>query len=507
MGQSASFLAKLLHELDLSGKDIAAETGADETMISRWKTRQRKLTLHSRWLTPLAEYFVEYDRKQQRGVIARLLTQYGYAPQQMDAQQRQDALCGLLCENPTSTEHGVEKNAAREAAPEVFWGQTGMLRAVERCLRYARAASAQSGIILHEFDSADHINGDGVMPSCTDTLRVLANEGQRIQINMSMLPAGRNFSQFLDWPDLLLRPDFSFFCRRRTGGEPQEYALLIAEGECAVISCRRCGEVDNCRTELYTDAKSVEFFCTLARDHLIHAQPLIQTMPVHWLGQWLEFQQRDAVWGDRGTTYRQHPLPTMRSISEELLRDILTENQVPAAHIEECLTMRRQAVGMKNREVHSRELYDLESMQLAAEQGGYVDYELSSICGQQIAVSPAQFLRLLQQLRERRSEWVKWAIVPFSTLRASMRNLHIIVAAGKMLLLWEPHHYSLRVGSQLDSMTFAFFEYCESCWKQLDEQERQDAYQLAVLQRIEERVREQLVNSVAQFVDMPVIDE
>ncbi len=98
MSETKTNFALLCDLLDAQPKALADAVGTDTTLVSRWRTGNRKLMPGRHWAPKVAEYLMERDGKRAEPVIKRLLSVlYPQHPMATDAHQL-ELLIGFLTE-------------------------------------------------------------------------------------------------------------------------------------------------------------------------------------------------------------------------------------------------------------------------------------------------------------------------------------------------------------------------------------------------------------------------
>ncbi|MDL2236363.1 helix-turn-helix domain-containing protein [Christensenellaceae bacterium OttesenSCG-928-K19] len=75
MAAKATRFAYLMDRMGIKSSVLSEQTGIDKTLISRWKTGQRKLTATSRYVQKIAAYFLSQEGACQK--LERTLLAYG----------------------------------------------------------------------------------------------------------------------------------------------------------------------------------------------------------------------------------------------------------------------------------------------------------------------------------------------------------------------------------------------------------------------------------------------
>lgn len=88
--------AILMDLLDIRASELCRNTGADKTLVSRWRSGKRKLMPGRHWAEKITAYFIETDEKRSSSILADVLRAY-YPVEPLDGQEeRQKTLARWL---------------------------------------------------------------------------------------------------------------------------------------------------------------------------------------------------------------------------------------------------------------------------------------------------------------------------------------------------------------------------------------------------------------------------
>ncbi len=461
----------IMDALNLSGKDLADYLGVDYSTMSKWRNGVRTLKYRSRYLNEMAAYFLSCPGEQEGHILRDLLEKQYPGLNASDGSQLRNALC-LWLTVPQTPPSGalVDKrdlSGIFSVQVDASLGMRNMFQEQKRFFRLLRDMEPGQTVTVTDFGAVDWSSVDLSLVEETVAAVVEALRcGHRMRIIDQITGLYRPWFYMFRFLPLYLSENVTAYFYRDPQPSPLRHNMFLAEGKMALTVVSTPAKPELVVNSFYRESENVRLYDALADTILAGSQLMIHTMPVGQIHSLLDII--DSHMKSSRLLYMMNRIPTFRNMTAELLGEILADNGVTGELLELCLEANRKSTSTRGR-CQSRQIYDLDAVEAAAEQESLVEHDLSAITGRNIRIYRRQFLRQLEHLRENiRAENYSLVLFPFSQLKMDPPPpFNIIVQDDSLSAAWDAEKYSRRMYSEDLSIVNGFYQYADSVWEHI----------------------------------------
>lgn len=406
-------LGLLLDRLNLSVATLARHLHVDASLVSKWKTGQRRLTDRSGHLAAVVEFFcaLAADETTSQGRrIVETLREFnplaeGSRADELCSQIR-DFLTGEL-QLPIGSEL-VAGKASSVAQISLYDGPEGRRNAVDDLLKLAEEMETPGRMTFIECEQYRWFLEDrDYTQRWQSRMLALLNRGFQVTFVAHMTAShDQPFHRFFrDCTALLFHRNAHWHHHVYYDDEVHWFSFFILEHALSVMGLSMGPQ--QCDTTVFADARSIgqhkrvvdavgqcsrPFFVDFEQGRLM---PSVSSL-------------LDSNWQE-GKLYAYLPVPVFAAAPSDLIEDILHSNGVKKSVISHCLKenslveelFRRQGDGLGIAASPIVVIYQIEEMRRRIADGGFTSCSLSLMAGQPIRVNRQQYARGMELILER----------------------------------------------------------------------------------------------------------
>ncbi len=330
-------LNTLMHLFKLSNSKLARGINVDPSLVSRWRSGERRMSSNSPHVPAIASYFLHLNAYHyQRDYLDRILHQKRTGIHQLGEADRIRILAEWLVSNDplrlpdmddsegqsarnteiiNSLATLMNTTVARKAVPgaqthssgqpfntslplprglvqqhELFEGRQGMRLASTRLLQQVIGSEKPVGIFLTSEDAMDWMTEDPAYTSHWSTLmRQVLQKGHQITI-IHIVNRGQDelMKALALWTPLHLAGNIRSFYAPNHMEQPVRRTLFVVSEQLAIVGYHTGDRSDKDKTFLYQDIETVRHFENIFKAHLSACKPLFSAYSQRNFRQFIE---------------------------------------------------------------------------------------------------------------------------------------------------------------------------------------------------------------------------
>jgi len=240
--------------------------------------------------------------------------------------------------------------------------------------------------------------------------------------------------------------------------------LFYMEGVCALlILAAEVGQKVFLGT-LYSGSDGGEYFRNSLTVMAGNSSLGIEKIPFRSITDFLQTLDRFLI--PQPTTYLVNPVMMYKTMSPDLLNQVLAENGIFPEQREAIQTNRFTAY--LRTKCPYKQIYDLTAMKRIATLDSTVDEELSALYGQPVRVSRKQLHQHLKQLTQLNApDSYHLLFVPFERLHLLHSSISYVIQQNSLFLAWDASRSAHRIYSRDPSIVTAAYNYMEEIWNSI----------------------------------------
>ena len=464
----ADKLKWLMNSLDISGRELSQQLGVDYSIVSKWRTGQRRMTMRSKHIKNLAEILLDSQGEKSRGIIAEIL--HGQYPDidLSDPCQAINALCLWLTmpEIPQADVHSAF-GSAFEPLSDISTGTKNMFSMQKQFFKMLGDLPSSQLVTVTNFGAVDwSVPNAQLQESIINITMDALNRGHKMHIIDMITETYRPWESMFRWLPLYLHENSTVYYIHNTQPYPLRENLYDTDGCFMLSAVSTTADPEAVITSFYDDEPHMALYGNVLNELRRHCHLLIHKLPVDHIYEILDLI--DSHMKSARLLYMVNRLPTFRNMPQALLKEILIDNNVPENLMENILRANKKSTSTRTRCL-SRQIYDLDAVEAAAEQDSTVEQELSLVVGRPIYVRRNQFLRQLDNIRSRLNEDLyQMVLYPFSKLPMSyVPPFNVIVQDDSLCVAWDAPKYQYRMYSEELSVVNGFFQLTGTIWNHI----------------------------------------
>ncbi len=469
MQNGESRLGYLMKRLEISGKELSENLSIDITSISKWRTNQRRLSYKNKCTREIAHYLLVSEMEGKRKVIDEILRMYMPSLDFNHEGQVADALAVWLTDEEADTRIVKEKKnlpdmGGYNTSVRVYTGDKGIEESIQSFWQATFSARPGKEILIIDFGDIDY-SADNIKDESIRLIHEAIRYGHRIKIIDGAVDTYRPYISIFRWMSVYLSEAVEVWYRQARDNRENHYSINLLPGVCSLYSMSVDSPIRQIHCMMFTDKESVDFFAKTARTSFEKSQKMIETVPVGNISKMLEVL--DTHLASKQLTYMLNPSPTFRSMSQELLRKILRENDVGEEYIRLCLEANRKTREIRER-CKYRQLYDLGTMEAKAKEPYTIEPDLSKICKKEIRISRENLKLHMETLSQiPNSEMYSMTLTNLKAVPVLPTHISMIVQDDRLVVAWDSEKYNCRMYSMAIHVIGGFYEYMEEMWESI----------------------------------------
>jgi hypothetical protein len=475
MDTNTSKLSYLMNVTGISGKELAKALYIDHSLISKWKNNRRPLSARSIYLKKIAEYFLSIERISGQDIIKDLLTAYD---PQVDTTSR-EALCSCFCRwltDPKMSPH-IQVPAVSllhspqysyEATYKVYTGNEGRRIAVIQFLECVLSMPEGQQLLLVSQEDMSWLTEDPYfLEMWKEKLTEIIMKKHKIRIIHWVDREIENLSSIINqWLPLHMTGSVESWFYPRYSDTPFKMTLFILQNAAAVSGMTSIEPSKNRYTSFYTDPVTTKQCEWIFNTLVSECRPLIEKYSMKRIDKLLnKFIMEGKI---RESSYFYGDVPIFSSMPTKLLEDILIENQVDRAHVEQCVQFHQQLNESFYENVskyHVRHIYNIEKIEQAAKENSIYCPELSTIAQCDVMISKDHFRQHIYALIEQLNNYQNFEIAlvtPPKELQSLPVNLWI--KQNGIVMAWPIDGLPFAISASEPTLVNAFYFNYDGKW-------------------------------------------
>jgi transcriptional regulator with XRE-family HTH domain len=460
--------------LEISGKEISADLGIDETTVSKWRNNQRKLSYKNKYIHRIAEILLSSEVEHKRRIIANILKNYRKDLNQHSQQQQIDSLCLWMTEDQIDAP--AQNNPNREFSPRngyntpvsIFLGENGIDEAIEYFMKYLLRAAPGKTMYLIDFSGINWASGDEEpdfqvrVKSCMELFQPFLEYGHKFVIVDCNTDIYRPYKAIFRWIKLYLTEGVEVWAHPQMSLDKNYYTTFVVRNELALQCIANADYPNDRHCMLFRNKESVDFYANGAEAIIRKSKKLIETKESNEVLELVIAMERYLK--PNHTVYMFNPSPTLQDAGEGLLKTILMENNVDGEKIEKIILIRKKYAKMQKLCKYIS-IYNLDMFARLSEGEFVIDGDLSKICEKEIKISYACWTRLIQTI-QRATEADNHPIVfsSFSYANIVPSNLSIFVQEDTLVCVWDLQKFKKSMYCTNPDVVAGFYRYLDEMW-------------------------------------------
>lgn len=402
-----SKLAYLMDAMGVTGKELSKVLHVDYTLISKWRNNSRQLTVRSSYLEKVAAYFLSLDDAQ-HSIIRQLLEEsYGNADESSSEALLQQFALWLCDPRPQQVADSQtiipdRANYRYTAKFDAYYGDKGRRTAVLRFMDCVLALPPGQRLLLHsQEDMAWLLEDTGFLRTWREKLTQVIQRGDHITIIHTVDRDAKDIAPIVShWLPLHLSGRIQSYFQPQYIDTPGKSTCFLLQDTAVITGTAISGGKTPRYTAYFTDPDTLANQQAMFAALLAQCRPLLTAFPTSPSGsvleRFLEASQRPY------DTILFSPTPTIATMPEETLREVLRANHVREEGAQACLRLHQAtyvAVASARPNCRIRHLYDLAATEQLMLQGeSLVDPYLSLLAEKEVHVSRHQLKSHLQHI-------------------------------------------------------------------------------------------------------------
>ncbi|MDR3238586.1 MAG: hypothetical protein LBT44_00625 [Clostridiales bacterium] len=473
-----SKLDYIMKSLGILGTDAAAYLSIDATTVSKWRNNQRRIPLKNGQARRLSEYILLKEKEQDSQIVFNILKMLKSDINPESAEQQIETLSHWLTEKNIKFSDGENapltsfspKNGYN-ACVSIFLGETGIDEALEYYFEYALRLSPGKTIFLVDNSGINWSSGDELtekqlrINACMRFFRAVSQYGHRLIIIDCATDIYRPYRAIFRWMELYLLDGVEVWNCPPVKDDSYYYTDFVVENEIAL----QCISISNPNTRpntsgkphgmLFTNKETVDFFSNTVQGIMKKAKRLIESVPSKDVLTFSEITRKSLK--PNRNVYVLNPSITLQLIDIDLLREILSVNDVRKDKIEECITAAKRIRRMQTTNQYSYvcNLDVLESFTTVE----YVDdSNLAEICEAPIILSKEFQQKVVESvINSDAYKSNRIIFTSFNYLSSVPDNLSIVVQEDSFLAAWNVKKHQKRLYCLSLDVISGFYRYVD----------------------------------------------
>ncbi len=347
MAKSLSSFGLLMELLHIPIQQLAQHLYIDRTTISKWRSGARKLNDRSPYFEKMTRLFAE--KNESLGHPLRRLFSDVYPDARYESTNDIVTLIGrYLNDDKSSILIGqyVEEmhKALYQTDVSIFRGPIGRKNAINMLFSVAEASVTPCQIKIFELDQFEWLNRDMAFVQVFLTkIKALVNAGHTFELSYSTTKTAANgnaaFRTFIrSFSSLYFHKSIKINLLENDGHISVIPSLYGIVGKCMAVGISHEDNINRIYTSFFTDEFTVEKYM-LIHDKMValHTHPFLVTDEDAEKDRILELMRYTRT--KHEPAYYYGIAPSIATMSESLLDEILTQNRLSASDRARCLTL------------------------------------------------------------------------------------------------------------------------------------------------------------------------
>lgn len=463
-----SNLGYIMRILNISGKELAWAIHVDVSLVSKWKTRKRKIIPDSEYFVLLVDYVYKRSEETQHSILRKALSKFDYV---LETSEEIKTAIGdfVLKENLKMLNNPLNIVLPSDPMKEVydynfrvFKGNAGRRNAViqffEKILTYDEPGEIW---LFSQEEMSWMLEEEDYTQKWLRMLVTLLEKGHRIKMIHFVDRHISKISQVVSyWAHLYTHPNIeSYYYARYLDAEFQ--ISIFIEGERLAVYGNHIASAEPSQryTAYYEDDYTVKMYRGVFKEFLSHSRPLvINYEPDHYC----EIIRSLVDEPGEGMISFLSPIPHTAMMSEEHLVELLERHNVDEMTIERQLEY--HAYFRKRMQAGLRAIISYDALKKGLAHGGYLHHSLSRCIGKNIILNEEDMQQLFRDLVEMSKRDHCEIVLIENGQELFNTKMNILVDHGHMVMSYNPEQMTHISVAEESTIVRSFEHYFTNIW-------------------------------------------
>lgn len=406
--KTLSILGYIMEQLNIKTVAMARSLHVDASLISKWKTGDRKLSTNSVYFDDIINYLLEQDRLNDLDQLKTALT-YLYPHENLDDYVLTEKLLRQSLLNTTidtpSLENKVLSNDTNVVQTLVFEENQGRREAMSRLLDFAESMTTPGEFVFIDSEEYNWLIEDSQFAQqFTTRIANLLKAGFHAKFVIHYSSYRARFIHLFDaCSQLIFHRNVNWYYSKYYDENIFQFSFFVLNRSVSLLGIS-AGNADS-STMIFADSASVTRHESLAKNVLNH--PDCECLFTDFkLSEFPNVIDNIYQYRKESTFYSFLPAPAFFAADSHLLKDILISNHLEKDRMQHCL-----ALNERMREITSSYfskqfnfpqpfiyIFQLEEMIRRAKSNPFISRSLTILADKTIKISPEQYAKELRML-------------------------------------------------------------------------------------------------------------
>ncbi len=488
-------LIHLMEILNLTGSQLALYLNIDRTIVSKWRSNARPLTVKSSHYTSLISSLIKINKDQKAKTLERFFDKIYPNTDKNEPSYLETCIIMWLIEERASelikeSEHQINTNALYSAQIDIYQGNDGRRKAVDAVMDYCMALPPGQEIYLSEMEEMSWLFEDlNYASTCWMKLGNLLKLGHNITVVHNTSRQTKIIDELLKtWLPLYLTGNLTSYYSDDLELNGSQPSILMIHNHIAMQSTNNSSNTRNRHIVVYRDPQSIKNSYNTFISRLKLSKKLVSTYNTKGLSLKGFMMQLTMNQSDHNNVYSVSSFPLMVTLEKTTLLKILRENNIDEATIEiVCDTYDKTKASLfQDIETHFyRQHYNLTELERNISSNSIISSELSAYANQEIKLSPELFREHLLSTIKILEKYDNFNIALFPFDEYSLYSNASIYVKNSSIIYTLPQvtHKSIMISDQSFAVN-GFFNQYEKIWNSLDEEMKDKSIIITKLKNI-----------------------
>lgn len=406
-----STLGFLMERMNIQTVALSRELHVDASLVSKWKSGDRELNSRSMYFDEVIRFLLKESKKSDHQLLKKALSEF-YPSENVKTLDCPEPFLRKVLSNHKLTVPGNPEHSAAQHTTQIriFEENDGRRKAARKLLESAEKMPAPGRIIFIDSEEYDWLLEDEAFArSFIARLNALLGSGFLARFVIHYSSYRERFVRFFETCSMLLfHRNVEWYFYEYYDENVFDFSLFILDKTLSLLGLS--GNNSSSVTMMFTDSQSVLHHGMLAETVIARCQKIFMKFASD---KCMDVVDYIRLIRKRGTLYSYLPAPAFVSAKEDLLRDILVDNSIEPAVIDQCLTINKMLRDIVNTQFHGLEddperiiqILQLEELVQNAKDEPFISCSLTLLGGKQVRVSKKQYARCLRDLADTLEEY------------------------------------------------------------------------------------------------------
>lgn len=403
--KSLSTLGYIMDYLNIQTVALSHAIHVDASLVSKWKTGNRKLTEQSVYFDDVIHYIMSCTSDNPEQLKNALLNFYPHEKNITESQLEKLLRQAVSAKKTMKTfdEQIFPVDNSMSVSSKVYLDSSGETAAIQTLLDYAESMSMPGEIIF--FDSEEFswlLEDNKFSQEFISRLKVLLDRGFHAKFIIHYTSYRDRFIYFFTaCSPLIFNRNVEWFYYEDYSKNIFNVSIFLINKAISLLSISSNGLQST--TTVFTDSTLILRHEQLIKHTLIHCNPLFTNFD---LLQFTDVVDDLYQFRKRGALYCVLSAPAFITVNKYLLQEVLTANHVEPDAFNKCLAVNEKARDLSANyfpsDANSNDafifIFHLEKLLKRVTTPPFISRSLSLLCGKQITITPEQYAKELRIL-------------------------------------------------------------------------------------------------------------